>query len=270
MKKFKVGVQLFSVRDKMAEDMDATLKAVKEAGYDYVEFAGFFDKPAEEVRALLDKYGLECVSVHLNAKMFLEDMEGWTKYLKVIGAKYYAIPHYELQEYVDNWDGTIAKFKKIAKALSDNGIQLLYHNHDFEFMKVDGEYIIDKLYKEIPEMNPEFDVCWVRYAKENPSEYLRKYNGRIKVVHFKDFKCEKLGGGPVYELIGKVDTKQQREDNGFKFRPVGEGMQNWDEIISACNDVDADIVIVEQDSCYDEDSLNCITRSREFLKSKGL
>ena len=58
MKKFKVGLQLFSIRDAMEKDMDATLKAVKEMGYDYVEFAGYFGKSAEEVKAILDKYGL--------------------------------------------------------------------------------------------------------------------------------------------------------------------------------------------------------------------
>ena len=58
MKKFKVGLQLYSVRDAMEKDMDAALKAVKEMGYDYVEFAGYFGKTAEEVKALLDKNGL--------------------------------------------------------------------------------------------------------------------------------------------------------------------------------------------------------------------
>ena len=54
MKKFKVGIQLYSVRDAMEQDMDATLAKVKEMGYDYVEFAGYFGKSAEEVKALLD------------------------------------------------------------------------------------------------------------------------------------------------------------------------------------------------------------------------
>ena len=64
MKKFKVGLQLYSVRDEMQNDLEATLKAVKEMGYDYVETAGYFDRTAEEFRALLDKYGLTCISVH--------------------------------------------------------------------------------------------------------------------------------------------------------------------------------------------------------------
>ena len=70
MKKFKIGLQLYSVRDDMEKDMDLTLKQVKEMGYDCVEFAGYFGKSAEEVKAILDKYGLEAVSVHQRHEVF--------------------------------------------------------------------------------------------------------------------------------------------------------------------------------------------------------
>ena len=73
MKKFRIGLQLYSIRDAMEKDMDAALKAVKEMGYDCVEFAGYFGKSAEEVKALLDKYGLECVSVHQAPQLFKDD-----------------------------------------------------------------------------------------------------------------------------------------------------------------------------------------------------
>ena len=64
MKDLKVGIQLYSLRDEMKKDMDATLKRVAEIGFKYVEFAGFFDKKAEDVKAMLDKYGLTAISVH--------------------------------------------------------------------------------------------------------------------------------------------------------------------------------------------------------------
>ena len=270
MANFKVGLQLYSVRDKMQEDMDATLKAVKEAGYDCVEFAGFCGKSAKEVKALLEKHGLSCYSVHYNVMDLLEDGEKWVEYFKELGIKYYAIPHYSINEYMGNWNETVEKFKKLSKLLSDNGIQLLYHNHDFEFTKVDDEYIIDKLYKEVPGMNPEFDVCWVEYGGENACEYLKKYSDRIDVVHFKDFDCKKLGGGSVYELIGVRNEAEQREDNEFRYKPLGRGRQNWDALIQAANDVDVKVIIVEQDDWYDDDSMECAKISREFLKSKGI
>ena len=72
MKNYKIGLQLFGVRDKMEQDMEATLKAVKEMGYDYVEFAGYFGKTAGEVKALLDKYGLTAVSVHQGPSLLMK------------------------------------------------------------------------------------------------------------------------------------------------------------------------------------------------------
>ena len=64
MKNFKIGLQLYSIRDEVEKDMESSLKAISEMGYDCVEFAGFFGKTAEEINKMLDKYGLEAVSTH--------------------------------------------------------------------------------------------------------------------------------------------------------------------------------------------------------------
>ena len=268
MKKFKIALQLYSIREFMAENMDETLKAVKEMGYDYVEFAGYYDKEAEEIKALLDKHGLECVSAHRGPDFFINDEEKEIHYLKTLGAKYCAIPWYAVDEFVNNWDETIKKFKKVYEIMAKNDIKLLYHNHEFEFTKVGDEYIIDKLYKEMPEICPQFDTCWVRYADENPADYIRKYKDKVEVVHLKDFSADKLAGGPVYELIGQKSSQEQRDDNGFRFRALGQGRQDWNEILKACEDVDADILVVEQDRWYEESALSEVKKSREFLKEK--
>ncbi|MBE7020070.1 MAG: sugar phosphate isomerase/epimerase [Ruminococcaceae bacterium] len=266
MKKFKIGLQLYSVRDHMEKDMDATLRAVKEMGYDYVEFAGYFGKTAEEVKTLLDKYELTCVSVHQNPDIFDKEGQAAVDYQKKIGVKYSAVPWYALENFTENYEGSIELFKKTAKLLNENGIELLYHNHEFEFTKINGEYIIDKIYSDFEGINPEFDTCWIRYAGENPADYLRKYKGRIRLVHLKDFVADKLACGPVYELIGNKDHKPSREDNGFKFRPVGYGMQDFDEILKACEEIDAELLIVEQDQWYENDSLEEAKKSRNYLK----
>ena len=146
MKKFKIGLQLYSVRSAMEKDMDATLKAVKEMGYDYVEFAGYFGKSAKEVKVILDKYGLQALAVHQAPALFREQGQVAIDYLKELGVKYCAIPWYDLNQYMTDWDATIEKFTILAKDMKANGIQLLYHNHDFEFNKINGEFIIDKLY----------------------------------------------------------------------------------------------------------------------------
>lgn len=276
MKKFKIGLQLYSLREEMEKDMDATLKQVKEMGYDCVEFAGYFGHSAEEVRAMLDKYGLECVSVHQAPQLFAEEGQKAVDYLKTIGAKYAAVPWYkkELLAGTDEWENTVKLFESNGKLLKENGIQQLYHNHDFEFNKADGKFLLDWIYETIPAelMQPEIDTCWVHYAGQNPAEYLLKYSGRIDIVHLKDFDCTNLASGPVYALIDK-DGKEQKgskEDNGFKFRPVGSGRQDIPAIIEAAEKAGASILIVEQDQWYDGSALEDAKTSREYLKSLGL
>lgn len=275
MKQFKVGLQLYSVRDAMEKDMDATLKAVKEMGYDYVEFAGYFGKTAEEVKALLDKYELKAISVHQATDLFEKEGKAAVDYLNTIGVEYSAIPWYDKNELYNNWDETVKKFAEVSKLLKAGGIQLMYHNHDFEFVKIDGEYVLDKLYSTLDAetLMPEIDTCWVHYAGVDPSEYVRKYAGRIKVLHLKDFVCKKLGGGPVYALIdedGNEIKNASKEDNGFKFTPVGSGIQNWNEILTAADEAGVEYVIVEQDDSYETCSLEAAKMSRDYLKSLGL
>ena len=87
MSNIKIGLQLYSVRDKMQESVEDTLRAVKEMGYDYVEFAGYFDHTAEELAALLEKYDLKCLSVHQVIDFYLEGGMEAVKFIKTLGAK---------------------------------------------------------------------------------------------------------------------------------------------------------------------------------------
>ena len=278
MSDFKLGLQLYSVRDEMEKDMDACLKAVKEMGYECVEFAGFFGKSAEEVKAMLDKYGLEAVSSHQTVGVKDDEplkAEETVKYLNTLGVKYCAIPWYGKENYVNDWDGTMAKFKKSSEILKKGGIDLYYHNHDFEFDKINGktihEMIFDNLGLDV--IKPELDVCWVHYAGYEPTEVMKKYAGRIEILHLKDFVCKNLGGGPVYALIdnsGSEETKASKEDNGFEFRPVGYGIQDMPKIVEAAKECGIKYLIVEQDGHPNATSIEDAKKSIDYLKSIGL
>lgn len=278
MSNFKLGLQLYSVRDEMEKDMDACLKAVKEMGYECVEFAGFFGKSAEEVKAMLDKYGLEAVSSHQTVGVKDDEplkAEETVKYLNTLGVKYCAIPWYGKENYVNDWDGTMAKFKKSSEILKKGGIDLYYHNHDFEFDKINGktihEMIFDNLGLDV--IKPELDVCWVHYAGYEPTEVMKKYAGRIEILHLKDFVCKNLGGGPVYALIdnsGSEETKASKEDNGFEFRPVGYGIQDMPKIVEAAKECGIKYLIVEQDGHPNATSIEDAKKSIDYLKSIGL
>ena len=275
MSKFKVGLQLFGIREEMGQDMDAALGAVKDIGYDYVEFAGYFGKSAAEVRSLLDKHGLKCLSVHQGPAIFDEQGQKAVDFLKTIGAGYCAIPSYPLDRFINNFNETAEYFAKLGAMLKENGIQLLYHNHDFEFNKIDGEYIFDKLFAAVPAdlLSPEIDTCWVRYAGEDPTKYIEKYAGGISLVHLKDFVCGSFNSGPVYTLIGKdgrENTQAPKQDNGFEFRPVGYGIQDFPAILAAAEKAGADTVIVEQDASVGRTPMEASKMSRDYLKSLGI
>lgn len=278
MSNFKLGLQLYSVRDEMEKDMDACLKAVKEMGYECVEFAGFFGKSAEEVKAMLDKYGLEAISSHQTVGVKDDEPlkpEDTVKYLNTLGVKYCAIPWYGKENYVNDWDGTMAKFKKSSEILKKGGIDLYYHNHDFEFDKINGktihEMIFDNLGLDV--IKPELDVCWVHYAGYEPTEVMKKYSGQIEILHLKDFVCKNLGGGPVYALIdnsGSEETKASKEDKGFEFRPVGYGIQDMPKIVEAAKECGIKYLIVEQDGHPNATSMEDAKKSIDYLKSIGL
>lgn len=277
METMKVGLQLYSIREEMERDMDAALKAVKEMGYDYVEFAGYFGRSAEEVAALLEKYDLKCISVHQVYHVFLENPEENVAFLKKIGAKYCAIPWMgpENQKGHERFEQAVEEIRKVSTLLNENGIQMLYHNHDFEFQKYEDKFLLDWLYETVTldYLKPEVDTCWVHYAGYDPCEYLEKYTGVIEVVHLKDFVCKNLAQGPVYALIdesGKEGEAASKEDNGFEFRPIGQGIQDFQAILESAKKAGAEYVIVEQDEAVTVSPLESAKQSREYLKSLGL
>ena len=274
MKRFNVGIQLYGVKEAMKEDFEGTLRAIKEMGYDYVEFAGYHGRSADEVKAILDELSLKCVSVHQGLDIYDDDPMAAIEYLKTIGVKYSIIPWYkkDFLAGTPDWDNTVSRFNKVARLLADNGMMLGYHNHDFEFETHEGKYLHDYIFDAVPNelITPEFDTCWVHYAGIDPSDKIREFSGRVPVVHLKDFDCKRLAGGPTYDLIDAAGNpiKTTREDNGFVFRPLGMGRQNFAEILSACEECGTETLIVEQDKVYDGMSeLEAARISREYLKN---
>ena len=270
MKKFNLGLQLYSVRGEMAKDFEGTLKKVSEIGYKYVEFAGYFGKSAKEIKAILEKYGLVCESVHQTLSINDEaKAKEEVEFLKELGVKYVFIPWYDKEKLAgtEAWCETVENFRKMAALLKEYGMTLGYHNHDFEFARHEGKFLHDHIFDEIGRENiiPELDTCWVRYAGLDPAAKIMEFKGYVPVVHLKDFTCKELASGPVYELIGGASA--QKTDNGFRFRPVGSGMQDFKAILEACEMAGTDSVIVEQDSCYEEGEISAITSSYEYLTS---
>lgn len=269
-----VGVQLYSIRDSVEADMHAALAQVKELGYDGVEFAGLYGNKPADIRAWCAELGLNPISSHVPLDDMLADTEGTLAAYKEIGVRFVVVPYVteERRPGAAKFDETIEEIARIGKIAADMGLTLLYHNHDFEFHKVGGEYGLDILYKRVPAayLQTELDTCWVNVGGENPADFVRKYTGRAPVVHLKDFHMSGKLPKHLYALIGLDEDKTDDEPSTFEFRPCGCGMQDMPAILAASVDAGAEWVIVEQDEpSMGLSRMECIAKSRENLRKLG-
>ena len=266
------GLQLYSVRDALAADFEGTLKAVHEMGYQGVEFAGICDKTAAEIKALCTKYALTPISAHVSLKEMMEIPDIFQTYAE-IGCKYIVIPYLpeEIRPTANDYTGLITTVETVCKKAMDAGLIMLYHNHDFEFLRLnDGTYFLDKLYASVSPklLQTELDTCWVNVAGEDPCEYVKKYSGRAPIVHLKDFfkKGKNIEG--MYELIGIKPAEAAAPDEAFGFRPLGRGMQNVPALIEASKQAGAQLLIVEQDRpTPGKEPMDEIKASIDYLKT---
>lgn len=265
MKKWPVALQVYTVRDVAEQDFAGTMRKVKEMGYDGVELAGTYGMTAVEAKKILDEVGLELVSAHVGLELIEDDavLEDFAS----TGMKYIAIPWLIGPKNEEELKATIVRIRKAGERCKAKGMQLLYHNHDFEFEKINGEYILDTYYSEISAdlLQTELDVCWVNVGGEKPAAYIRKYAGRAPVVHLKDFAGQKTEN--MYGLIGGAEKKEDASSK-FEFRPVGYGLQDIPSIVAAAEEAGSQWFVVEQDDpSMGRSRLECAQMSVRYLKS---
>lgn len=272
MKKFPVAIQIYSVRKDAEADLYGTLKKLKEIGYDGVEFAGLYGHEPEKIRDMCAEIGIVPLSAHVPYLDMIKDPEGVLGAYRTIGCRFVAVPYLtpEYRPGTENFPEVIKNVAKLGEVANKLGMTLLYHNHDFEFDKLDGKYALDVLYEEVPAslLQTELDTCWVNVGGEDPAEYLTKYSGRSPVLHLKDFVGSKSAN--MYELIG-IDGKKSEQSEKFAFRPVGYGKQDFPKILAAAEPAGVQWVVVEQDQPTEENTpMECAEMSRNYLKSIGL
>jgi len=272
LEKRPVAYQIYSARDEAQQDLDSVLRKVKQLGYDGVEFAGFYGHSAEDVKAMLDKHNLKALSSHVPFFLILQDMFGVLSYHRSIGCQYIAIPYLDEQTRPGSagFASTLREIHRFAHLAREAGITLLYHNHDFEFITISGQYGLDFIYDAIEPclLQTEIDVCWVKYAGLSPVEYIEKYAGRCPVVHLKDY-VGRMGDKPPYALIGQAEPAA-KDTGAFEFRPVGHGCQDIESILTAAIRSGAEWFVVEQDESVGRTPLEAAAMSIETLKKLGL
>lgn len=206
-KKQAIGVQLYTLRTLMEQDVQATLAKVGEAGYKEVEFAGYFDKPLSDIAMWLKDSGLTAPSTHINTYNLENNFDAALEAANRLGHKHMFL----------NWlapeDRTVDRYKEIASLLNKNGekaraagVRLGHHNHEFEFDDLGGTTGFGILATETDPNLVEFelDIYWTRVAKVDPITIFKAHPGRFPCVHVKDY----ADGGNMADVgDGEIDYK---------------------------------------------------------------
>lgn len=255
------GLALYTVRDAMGTDPKGTLKAVADAGYAYVEAAGYADgkfygmEPAA-FKSYLDSIGLEAKSTHMGG-VNLENADEQIAATKAAGIEYFVIPVPPMGMFTFGPDGMgikgtpaelVAILKTLGEKCSAAGLKLLYHNHDFEFKAMaDGTILTDYILENTDpaHVNYQMDLFWVTKAGVDPLTYFEKYPGRFKAWHVKDMN----------------DSSQ--------FAPVGTGNIDFKRILAEKAKSGMEYYLVEQDNTFGLDPLEAIKISHAGLEGIG-
>lgn len=249
----KVGVQLYTLRSftQNEKDLEESLKRISQIGYTEVQISAVGPISAEKIRTLCDRYGLSIVLTHTNPDRILNDTEAVIAEHKVMGCDYIGIgcmpERYKDPAWMDRF---VLDYKEAAKKIAAAGKRLMYHNHDFEFEKINGRCVMDFLTEsfEKEELSIILDTYWVQAAGADPVFWIHKLSDRLPCVHLKDMGMHL--GRPV-------------------MAPVLEGNMNFDAILKALEDNKVTKhLLVEQDTCL-ESPFVCLEKSYRNLADKG-
>ena len=199
------GVQLYTVRDSMAKDVEITLRAIAGIGYREVEFAGYFGHPAAEIRAMLDRYALVSPSTHVDGESVADDPSEIVDIAAEIGHDYVTIAYMqeENRRTVDDWKRWAEVTNRLGEACTASGMRAAYHNHDFEFQATDGIIPFDILVDETDAglVDFEVDFYWVRKGGADIPAVLAMAPERMTMSHVKDMNAAgdmvRVGDGTI-------------------------------------------------------------------------
>lgn len=243
----EIGAQLYTVRDhcKTLPEFTETLKKIADIGYRNVQVSGVCDYEAKWLRDALSRTGLKCVLTHIAPDRIAADTQTVIAEHDVFGCDNVGIGYYEVHK--DGVQAFYERFAQAGEALNRSGKRLCYHNHDHEFIKLDGKTVLGRLAEAF---SPEqfcftLDTYWVQAGGADPVWWIDFLKDRVPCVHLKDMEY------------------------GRKMAALGVGNINLDGVIAACERAGTEYLLVEQDDCYGQDPFECLRISYDFLKSRG-
>ena len=243
-----ISIQLYSVREVAAQDFPGTLRKIAEIGYKGVEFAGLHGHDATEIAKLVQDLGLKVSSSHtglptpesIGPIVSTESTLGNKRVISGFGPNDF--------QTVEAVKEAAAKFTLASELMRPHAMTFGFHNHWWEFAKLDGRYIYDILLEESPTTFSELDVYWCKFGKADPVEVVSKHKSRIPLLHIKDGMLEE--GKHVHTAVGS-------------------GLMDIPSIVAAADPDVLEWLIVELDAC-ETDMMEAVRKSYEYLTSSGL
>lgn len=159
------------------------------------------------------------------------------------------------------------KCEEMAQRLKEHDIDLYYHNHHVEFQKLNGQYVLDILKSNTPHMGFELDVHWIQRGGENPVEMIKKYNGRVDLLHLKDYRIKNIPN----DICKQSDFGSYMDyfNSCIEFAEVGSGNLDMNTIIDTGLSAGSKYFIIEQDETYDKDPFESLNISAVNLRKMG-
>lgn len=249
MARIPIALQLWSIREDCGKDLPGTLQAVAEMGYEGVEFAGYYDYSAEELRQILDDIGLAVAGTHIDLDTLLgNELPATIEFNKVLGNQFLIVPGLpeERRDSRAAWRQTAQIFNEISEKVRSHDMWVGYHNHYIEFTEMDGELPWDTFFSHtVDEVVMQLDTGNALRGGGQPVALLKQYPGRARTVHLKEYSA----------------TNDQAL--------IGEGDVRWDDVFGLCEATGGtQWYIVEQES-YAYPPLECVARCLQNLWAMG-
>ena len=252
--KQKIGLNMYTLRDlcKSAAELNDTFGKVRESGYRYVQISGLSAVEPADIADAMKKNDLTACATHLSWDMFLDDLPGVVELHKLYGTSHSAIGglpnEYRSKEGAERF---VNEAKPVIPELEKAGLDFSYHNHNHEYVKIGDTTWLDAVHDASTDVGIKFeiDVYWVVAGGADPADYIEKYAKEMSIVHLKD--------------MGITWEREQR------MAPVGSGNLNWPRIFDAVRSAPIEFVIVEQDSHYEDDPVQNVVLSFQFLEKNG-
>jgi sugar phosphate isomerase/epimerase len=251
----KIGAQFYTIRDfcTTTAALDESMKKVADIGYKHIQLSGVCAYEADWMAERLKAYGLEANITHFSYDKIVGETDATIAFHDTMGCKYIGVGGNPRGVTPEGLATMAAEIKPALAKIVAGGHKFMYHNHHMEFARFDGKTFLDLLCETFTpeECGVTLDTYWAQAGGADPAQWLRRLDGRVNCVHFKDMVFSQA-------------------DGAVRMAAIGDGNMNYPEILKACEDAHVEYGFVEQDNCYDMDPFVALKRSYDYLRAQGL